>query len=82
MYVCMYVVSFGVSTDISFELALLDRTSCHVFAYDPTVSDLPIPENAEQYRKRITFEQKGLAAESSDKDNMRTIEVCCMICDV
>jgi hypothetical protein len=35
------VYSYGVNTDLSFELDLIERTGCEVHAFDPTVGGVP-----------------------------------------
>ncbi len=36
------IYSFGVNDDISFEIELLLKTDCEIFAFDPTIGQLPI----------------------------------------
>eukprot|EP01038_Epipyxis_sp_PR26KG_P013005 gene13005-17435_t len=38
------IYSFGISTDISFEIELLLSTNCRIHAFDPTVGKLPLDE--------------------------------------
>jgi hypothetical protein len=65
--------SFGISTDISFEMDVLRRTPCEVLAFDPTIGELPfgtLPEGSawrtasldEGTRRRIKFRKAALGS--------------------
>jgi hypothetical protein len=60
--------SFGISNDISFEIEILLRTSCHIHAFDPTIGFLPFDNyNASldaAIRERITFHKIALGGHS------------------
>jgi alpha 1,2-mannosyltransferase len=57
------IYSFGINDDISFEIELLLRTNCRIFAFDPTIGKLPIhshqPNSSLDYvlqnNRRISF---------------------------
>jgi len=61
--------SFGISNDISFEMEILRRTSCHIHAFDPTIGSLPFDNyNASlsmAAQQRITFHKLALGGHSS-----------------
>lgn len=48
-----HVMSFGVRDDISFETDIMKKTSCKVFAFDPSVPTLPGGQ------KHITYDESG-----------------------
>ena len=52
------VYSFGVSTDISFEVELLKRTTCILHLFDPTIGDIPLRKNEEKLRTMTNLRQK------------------------
>jgi FkbM family methyltransferase len=59
------VYSFGIGEDASFDLGLIERFGCRVYAFDPT------PRSAEWARQNITdsrflFSALGLAAENGE----------------
>lgn len=68
------IYSFGVSIDISFEEEMLQRTHCDIFAFDPTVSKLPLPllhSKEEWYalqRKRLILTKVALAEHSGSSE--------------
>eukprot|EP01031_Cornospumella_fuschlensis_P030736 gene30736-37137_t len=63
------IYSFGISTDISFEIEMLLRTQCQVFAFDPTIGRLPyhnLPPHlnsslTDALKRRIVFNKVALA---------------------
>ncbi|RYG98880.1 hypothetical protein EON65_50910, partial [archaeon] len=63
------IYSFGISTDISFEVEVLLRTQCKVFAFDPTIGRLPfhnLPPHlnsslTDALKRRIVFNKIALA---------------------
>lgn len=55
------VYSYGVRDDVSFETELLERTSCTLFAFDPSVASLPAGGRIAALRGRFHFQQLGLA---------------------
>jgi len=66
--------SFGISTDISFEMEILMRTPCYIFAFDPTIGSLPLDllplgalkkaSDDKSFRERIVFHKVALGARS------------------
>lgn len=63
--------SFGISTDISLEVEILQRTNCIIHAFDPTVGNLPVNNwNAltEQQRNRIYFHKTALGIYSGTSE--------------
>ena len=68
------VYSFGISSDASFEEEILDTTSCNVYAFDPTIGDLPNPlfMNASTWAAlkgdRIRFNKIALGIETGSNE--------------
>lgn len=63
--------SFGISTDISFEVEILRRTNCIIHAFDPTVGALPIHnlnDMTPQQRSRIHFHKTALGIHSGTSE--------------
>lgn len=64
------VYSFGISTDASFEEEILLRTSCMIYAFDPSIGSLPKPSFIdliywdELKRTRIIFHKLALSDSS------------------
>lgn len=64
--------SFGISTDVSFEVEILQRTRCLIFAFDPTIGRLPyhlLPASQQaslnaSMRSRIVFNKMALGVSS------------------
>eukprot|EP01036_Dinobryon_divergens_P028902 gene28902-37919_t len=77
------VYSFGVSTDISFEIELLKRTACILHLFDPTIGAIPLRKNEEKLRTMTNLRQKklnkiiklpnGVSDNSSLLDSMRRV---------
>merc|ERR1712144_37764 len=62
----LIVYSFGVSTDSSFEAALLKRTNCEIWGYDYTVASFA-KEIKEQHESRAIFQRAGVS-KTTDKN--------------
>lgn len=68
--------SFGISTDISFEVEILLRTSCIIHAFDPTVGRLPFHSLKEEtlaaltpaQRSRIRFHKAAMGTRSGSSE--------------
>jgi hypothetical protein len=65
------VYSYGVRTEVSFEVELARRTRCHIRAFDPSVSKLPALASGVA---SITFESYGLSNVTDPKSRMETLE--------
>lgn len=48
--------SFGISTDISFEVEIALKTKCTIYAFDPTIGRLPYDELPIHLKKQLTSE--------------------------
>jgi hypothetical protein len=60
------IYSFGVNGEVSFEEALVAKTQCTIYAFDPTVDGLPRGTNANPCETcgKIVFEKAGLSHEN------------------
>ena len=70
--------SFGISTDVSFEVEILLRTACEIYAFDPTIGQLPFhtlppilqerlseqPQLFDQLKRRIHFHKVAMSRHS------------------
>lgn len=60
------VLSFGIRDDITFELALANRTRCSIHAFDPTIPRLPMPQRVPRdVSRRIFFHRIGIRGNST-----------------
>jgi len=72
------VYAFGVRTDVSFEVELIQATGCHVWAFDPTVGGLPAKdkERLEQLgiADKLHFEKVGVGGRNEVIEGIGRVE--------
>ncbi|ODM91931.1 Methyltransferase-like protein 24 [Orchesella cincta] len=66
------VYSFGVQDDSSFEALFLQRTNCHVFSYDMSVSQIGNPLRGHSNPK-LKFASIGLGDKNNDTRKLKTL---------
>jgi FkbM family methyltransferase len=55
------VYSFGVGTDISFDLELISKTNCTVYAFDPTPQSIEFVNSIKSLPPNFIFQPYGIA---------------------
>lgn len=75
--------SYGISSDVSFEYTIAQRTNCTIHAFDPTIGQLPysklahelgVPKLDERITQRIAFHKVALGTHSADTSSFPLTE--------
>lgn len=61
------IYSFGIGTDITFDLAASDKYNCDIYMYDPTPTVIPFMEKHKE-NKNLKFFSCGIATENTELD--------------
>lgn len=66
------IYSLGVGWDSTFEVEMVKRTSCTVYAYDYTVNGMELPRGLEpEFKDRIKFFKLGLGSREQSRTDER-----------
>src|SRR5581483_1131441 len=66
------VYSLGVGWDSTFEMEMISRTNCEVYAYDFSVPEMPIPDSfPKELKNRLHFHRLGLGSKIQAKEDTR-----------
>ena len=70
------VYSFGVANESTFEVEMVHRTNCQIYAYDFSVDGMQLPPDLPQeLRDRIHFHKLGIQGKSrTGDDRFRTLK--------